>query len=405
LWCGNNEIEWGIYDNWLPDSEKNRADYLRQYSEIIPNILKEEDPNTLYWPSSPSANGEFDDPNCDNIGDMHYWGVWHNTEPFTYYRHHYPRFMSEFGLQSFPGIKTVESFTEEDDRNIFSPVMENHQKNKSCNAKILHYISETFKYPHGFENLLDVSQLIQAAGIKYGVEHWRRNRGRCMGAMYWQLNDCWPVASWASIDYFGRWKALHYAAKRFFNPILISACEEGTDVSIHVTNDTFNRASGSVCWRLRSTDGEILAEQALAVDIMPLKSEQCVDLDLSETLDTVEKQRNHYLEYEYIANNKSVSSGTVLFVKPKHLNLKKPQISVRVSEKKNQFTVTLESKKFAKFLKLDLKKADAVFEDNYFDLSPGTRKKIEVLKEDLSQPMTLKEFKEELTVTSLIDTY
>ena len=144
--------------------------------------------------------------------------MWHGLKPFTYYRNFKFRFVSEFGFQSFPSEKTIESFTLPEDRNIFSYVMERHQKNGAANGKILYYLSETFKYPKDFSSLIYVSQLLQAEAIKYGVEHWRRNRGRCMGAIYWQLNDCWPVASWSSIDYYGRWKALHYFARKFFCP-------------------------------------------------------------------------------------------------------------------------------------------------------------------------------------------
>lgn len=405
LWCGNNEIEWGLSDDWIPDNEKARDDYIRQFHHIIPEVLKVEDPNTFYWTSSPSANRDFEDPNCDNIGDMHYWGVWHDTEPFVYYRKYFPRFMSEFGLQSFPGIKTVETFTSTEDRNIFSPVMESHQKNSTCNAKILHYISETFRYPKSFESLLTVSQLIQAEGIKYGVEHWRRNRGRCMGAIYWQLNDCWPVASWSSIDYFGRWKALHYAAKRFFAPILISACEEGTSVELHVTNETFDKAAGTVAWRLMNTTGDIIEQDEVAVEIEPLTAMCCTDLSFERILGTVEKQRNSYLEYEFIQRGKSISCGTVLFVKPKHFNFKDPNIEISIEEKKDYFIVHITSEAFAKYVVLDFKDMDCTFEDNYFDLSPGKEKTIRVLKADLSKQVNLQEFREQITVKSLIDTY
>ena len=145
---------------------------------------------------------------------MHYWDVWHGNKPFTEYRKFHFRYLSEFGFQSFPGLKTVESFTEPEDRNIFSRVMEMHQRNRAANGKILNYLSATYLYPKDFDHLLYASQLLQADAIRYGVEHFRRYRGRCMGTVVWQLNDIWPVASWASIDYYGRWKALHYAEKK-----------------------------------------------------------------------------------------------------------------------------------------------------------------------------------------------
>lgn len=174
---------------------------------------------TFYWPSSPSSGGNFKDPDSDDVGDRHYWDVWHGEKPFSDYENYYFRFCSEFGFQSFPCKKTIDTFTLPKDRNIFSEVMESHQKNGSANAKILHYIAENFLYPKDFESLIYISQVLQAIAIKSGVEHWRRNRGRCMGAIYWQLNDNWPVASWASIDYFGRWKALQY-----FRDIFMRMC-------------------------------------------------------------------------------------------------------------------------------------------------------------------------------------
>lgn len=216
LWCGNNEME-SAWDHWpevQSESKYLRADYIKMFEYVIPKAVRAADSETFFWQSSPSSGGCFDDPDDENRGDCHYWDVWHGQKPFTDYQKHYFRFCSEFGFQSFPCLKTVESFTEEKDRNIFSRVMENHQKNPAANGKILYYLSENFRYPENFRKLLYVSQILQGMAMKYGVDHWRRHRGRCMGTLYWQINDNWPVASWASIDYFGRWKALHYMAKK-----------------------------------------------------------------------------------------------------------------------------------------------------------------------------------------------
>lgn len=405
IWCGNNEIEWGLSDNWIPDDKKAREDYLNQFNVLIPEVLEKEDPNTFYWPSSPSASGDFADPNCDNIGDMHYWGVWHNTEPFTYYRKYYPRFMSEFGLQSFPSIKTVEAFTLPEDRNIFSPVMENHQKNSTCNAKILHYISETYRYPKSFEALLTVSQIIQAEGIKYGVEHFRRNRGRCMGAIYWQLNDCWPVASWSSIDYFGRWKALHYSAKRFYAPILISACEEETKVELHLTNETFKDIEGQVIWRLRDKAGRLIKDETIEVNCSKFSSKLCADLDFADIVDTTLKKRNTYLEFEFVQDGNVVSSGTVLFVKAKHFEFVEPALKVTAEEDEDNISLKITSEAFAKYVMIDFNDLDIILEDNYFDLSPGIIKSVRINKKDLGRQITPKELMDKLYISSLVDTY
>jgi beta-mannosidase len=227
LWCGNNEMEMFVDQMTWVSTLKQKADYIKMYEYIFPQVLKEQDPETFYWPASPSSGGSFDYPNDPNRGDVHYWDVWHGGKPFSDYRNYYFRYASEFGFQSFPSLKTVESFTLPEDRNVFSYVLERHQRNNAANGKIMNYLYQTFLYPSSFGIFLYASQLLQAEAIKYGVEHFRRNRGRCMGAVYWQLNDIWPVVSWSSIDYFFRWKALHYYAKRFFQPVMLSCPEEG----------------------------------------------------------------------------------------------------------------------------------------------------------------------------------
>ncbi|GGG85947.1 beta-mannosidase [Paenibacillus radicis (ex Gao et al. 2016)] len=407
LWSGNNELEyawayWGWGERY---GEKLQQDYLKQFEQYLPELNESIDPNTFYWRSSPSSTGNFDDPNNENIGDMHYWDVWHGRKPITEFRTLYPRFMSEFGLQSFPSLKTVESFTLPEDRNIFSYVMESHQKNGTGNEKILYYISEYFKYPKNFDTLLYVSQLIQAEGMRNAVEHWRRNRGRCMGAIYWQLNDIWPVASWSSLDYFGRWKAAHYSTKRYFAPVLASACEEGTSVALHVSNETLEPVEGKLTWRLLNHRSEVIqsGEQAAAVDALATK--EIVALDFAAVLDSKQKQRQSYLEFDFIVNGQSVSGGTVQFVKSKHFDYLNPQISVQVSEAEDRFVIELESQAFAKFVELDFKAADALFDDNIFDLSASRPKTVTVKKDSLSETLSLDAFREQLTVRSLFDTY
>ena len=225
LLCGNNEMEMFVLQGEWVTRPSERTDYVRMYEHIIPRLVSKYSPATFYWPASPSSGGHFDEPNSEERGDAHYWDVWHGGKPFTEYRKHYFRYLSEFGFQSFPSLRTCETFTLPEDRNVFSYVMEKHQRNAGANGKIMNYLEQTFLYPTSFETLLYASQLLQAEAIRYGIEHFRRNRGRCMGTVVWQLNDCWPVASWSSIDYCGRWKALHYAEKRAFAPVLLS-CEE-----------------------------------------------------------------------------------------------------------------------------------------------------------------------------------
>ncbi len=403
IWCGNNEME-TAWANWgFPKTQKRREHYTRMFEELLPRAVAEFDPETFYWPSSPSSGGGFDDPNDENRGDVHYWEVWHGLKPFTDYRKFHFRFVSEFGFQSFPGRKTVESFTLPEDRNIFSYVMENHQKNGTANGRILYYLSDNFKYPKDFDSLLYTSQLLQAEAIKYGVEHWRRNRGRCMGAIYWQLNDCWPVASWASIDYFGRWKALHYFARRFFAPVILTACEEEYSAALHVSNESMQEFSGELRWQLRNAHSNIIRSGSAPVAVMPLSSKEICALDFSAELSDRQTRRETYLEYTLWHGEEYISGGTLLFVKNKHFEFVQPEIAVTVEESDGQFLIRLCSKAYARYVGLDLVFADCIFEDNYFDLSAGDTKLIRVKKDDLSIPLTAEEFKSQLQIRSIVD--
>lgn len=408
LWCGNNEQEeawlhWGWAEK-QPNAAELKADYLKMYELLLPEIANELDPDRFYWPSSPSSGGCFLDPNSESAGDMHYWSVWHGLEPFTSYRKIFPRFMSEFGLQSFPSLKTVETFTEPSDRNIFSPVMESHQKNDTCNSKIIHYISENYRYPKDLDSLLYCSQLIQAEGIRYGAEHWRRNRGRCMGAIYWQLNDCWPVASWSSIDYFGRWKALHYTARRFFAPVVVSACENGTAVSLHILNERRHEVCGTLTWRLLTRDGEVLEKGEKAVTAAPLSATTAAELDFADKFISKNVLRTSYLTFSFKAEKEPLSVGTVLFVPCKHFELKDPKIKVSVKKENGEFKITLTANSFAHYVELELKHHDALFSDNYFDLNKGEAVSVVTSGENI-ESLTAEEFEKELKVRSIFDSF
>ena len=384
---GNNEIEEEVM--WWKKEEKKT--YLKVFENIIPKIIKAECPEISFVTSSPSSHGGFKNPTDENVGDSHYWMVWHGNLPFTEYRKHFFRFLSEFGFQSFPTMKTIEEFTLPEDRNPFSAVMELHQRNASANGKILNYLSQTYLYPTDFETLVYASQLLQAEAIKYGVEHLRRNRGRCMGALYWQLNDCWPVASWASVDGYGRYKALHYEAKRFFEPIHISCEETGeystrkditderyfgyeTKAKLFVCNETLQDVKGKVAWKLCSADGTILksGESELAVKALSFASLDEIDFCKTDT-------RNNYLSFSYTVDGKMVSFGTVLFTKPKHFRFVDPKLSLSV----NGDEITVKADAYAKYVFIDNNVGDLVLEDNFFDMDKG-EKTVKVLSGTLS---------------------
>lgn len=392
LICGNNEMEMFMagansalinHRTWefVPTYPHHITDYVKMFEYILPAIVKETAPQTYWWPASPSSGGNFDAPNDENRGDNHYWDVWHGEKPFTEYRKFFFRYASEFGFQSFPCLKSVEQFTLPDDRNIFSRVMERHQRNQAANGKILSYLSQTFRYPNSFDDLLYASQLMQAEAIRYGVEHWRRNRGRCMGAIIWQLNDIWPVASWASIDYYGRWKALHYAAKRFFAPVMISAEEEGElsqnpkineyhpaplekSFRLNVCNETLRDVTGEVVWALRTPDGAIVRQnqQTLTIPAMSAKwldKVGCADASLT----------GHYVSFAFVVDDVAVSEGTCIFCAPKHFEFIDPRLTVET----HGDTIIVTSHAYAKQVWLESEDADLLLDDNAFDMNPGTK--------------------------------
>lgn len=381
LWCGNNEMETQTLDKAWKPSVKQKYDYIKIFEYIIPKVLKEEDPQTFYWPSSPSSGGNYDNPWDENKGDTHYWDVWHGNKPFTEYRKFHFRYLSEFGFQSFPELKTIESFTLPEDRNIFSRVMEMHQRNCAANGKIMNYLSATYLYPKDFDHLLYASQLLQADAIRYGVEHFRRFRGRCMGAVVWQLNDIWPVASWASIDYYGRWKALHYAEKRMYAPVMIS-CEEMGELSerpfcvaepkpieksgrLHVANETMQPVSGIVKWSLCKPDSSVLLSGKEQITVPALDGVWLDKLDFSQY-----NEREIHLDYSFEVDGTVVSQNTCLFTAPKHYLFLDPKLLARIEGDE----IIVRAENFAKNIELVGVEDDLKLEDNFFDMEKGERR-------------------------------
>lgn len=388
LMCGNNEMEQFVKEgNWV-SKESEVRDYIIMYERILPKIMKEYAPQVFYWPASPSSGGSFDDPRDENRGDVHYWDVWHGNKPFSEYRKFHFRYLSEFGFQSFPSRKTVETFTDDErDMNIFSYIMEKHQRNGSANGKIMNYMQQTYRYPTDFSTVIYASQLLQADAIRYGVEHFRRNRNddRCMGAVYWQFNDCWPVASWSSVDYCQRMKALHYYARRFFAPIMISCEEEGMmnsgqelvrlpfafpkSIRLNVANESRKDEEITVRWQLRNAAAEILREEESKVLVKALS---CVWLEKIELPDVdIYKE---YVSYQALKDGRIVSEGTVIFSYPKYFRYENPNLKVQVDGK----FLTVSGDTYAKSVEILNENEDLVLSDNYFDLN-GDSKTVEVI--------------------------
>jgi len=394
LWCGNNEMEDFVAKGEWVNSWRERADYIKMYEYVIPQVLKAEDPDTFYWPSSPSSGGSFDAPQSPDRGDVHYWDVWHGLKPFTEYRKFLFRYVSEFGFQSFPCMATIESFTEPGDRNVYSRVMEKHQRNASANGRIAEYLSQMYLLPSDMDLFVYASQLLQAQAIQYGVEHWRRHRGCCMGAVVWQLNDCWPVVSWSSIDYYGRWKALHYYEKRFFAPVLISCHEEGilsADPNINaqhfpermsarlsVANETPGDFDGTARWSLRRPDASVILEGTFAVHAPARTS-----VWLSEAQDFSGRDfYSCYYAYE-LENTKGerVGGGSVLFCPPKHFAFEDPCLKARLEGEE----IIVTAKAYARSVEIQCG-PDVVLEDNFFDMNGGERR-VKIIRGIVQTPL------------------
>ena len=300
----------------------------------------------------------------------------------------------------------MESFTEEEDRNIFSKVMESHQKNDAANGKMLYYLSENFRYPKDFKSLLYVTQILQAMAIKSGVEHWRRNRGRCMGTLYWQVNDNWPVASWASIDYFGRWKALHYAAKHFYAQTAASICLEGEMAGVYLENETMRGQQYEAKLVLKTLDLEVLDCVEKKGTVKELSSELLIEKDYGELLKVRDKEEV-FLEAVVTLSDGTVLKETEIFVPYKYLKLKKPQVKATVTEEKDEYRIHLCADTFVPFLELDFADADAVFGDNYLMLTEKKETVVTLKKEDITQGSfaDAEDLKKRLVCRSVTDTY
>lgn len=404
LWCGNNELEQGLVGPEETETTMSWAEYGRLFDTLLPKLVQDLDPQTDYWPCSPhTPHGDrhhFNDPTC---GDAHIWNVWHGLEPFEFYRTCLHRFNSEFGFQSFPEPRTVESFTEPDDRNITSFVMEHHQRSLDGNQRIMHYMLDWFRLPTSFVSTVWLSQIQQGMAIKYAVEHWRRTMPRGMGTLYWQLNDCWPVASWSSIDYDGRWKALHYMARHFFAPQLISAVEDvgaGT-VEIHLTNDEEAR-DAVVAWQLLTVEGDVVENGRFPTQLPHNGSTHTKTLTLNKPINQ-QTPRNLLLHLELQDDENTLSENIVLFCRPKHLSLQEPTYYTSWShEADGLYDLTIETDDVALWVWLETADLDCRLSDNFFHLLPGHPKTITLL---CDEEVGLDEVKTAVQLRSLTDTY
>lgn len=409
IWCGNNEVETGWY-HWgerqvfklaisAADRERVWQDYVILFADILKSAVHEHADPVPYWPSSPSANFE-EIPDNDHNGDMHYWGVWHAQAPAQDYLKQLPRFMTEFGFQSFPEMRTIRSFAQPEDLDIRSVVMQSHQKNKGGNERILTYMLREYSEPKDFASFVYLSQVQQAEIIKIGAEHLRRLRPRNMGSLYWQLNDCWPVASWASIDYYGRWKALQYYARRFYDDVLISPYTRDGKIDVFVVSDKLQPTSGTIHYRMLDFTGRILLEQSRNIQIPAQSSASYLLLD-QEDLAAKGDPRETVMVFDLEVGGQRVSRNLIFQDVTHNLKLPiAPKIETSVAGTGQSYQVTLQSAVLARNVYVSLGDMDARFSDNYFDLLPG-----EPVTITIKTPNTLDQVRSALKVTSLTDAF
>lgn len=418
LWCGNNEVFSCNYKELLEPAKKElMADYERLFHQAIPEVVAVHDPITPYWPSSPwRGNTEAEHPEGEKRGDTHYWDVWHGRFPVKDYERWNFRFVSEFGMQSYSSPETQATFCPSDNANVFGALMENHQKNRGGNQVILDYVSRRYRFPKDQASLIYLSQLNQAYCMQTGVEHYRRLTPRCMGAMYWQLNDCWPVASWSSIEFTGRWKALHYLARRFNTPSLVTAHVPGDEapiignyrrstvgaVHIYTVHDAPQPARGLVRWNLFHVDGRVLQSGSKKVALRYGESVRQQTLDLTKAIASHERD-NLYLRIALDIDDVSVSEETVFLTSPRFVNLPKPSVKTTVRQlTPKEVQITFKSPVFQHRFQFDLPRISFVATDNYFELYPNEAKSIRVTSE---RPLARAVVERKLAWTSLAATY
>ncbi|MFP4013306.1 MAG: beta-mannosidase [Chitinispirillaceae bacterium] len=393
LWCGNNEGEM-LSSGQLHNPERKRA-YRALFHKILPDAVSKYSPQIPYWPSTPhNPHKPLSGSANENAGDAHYWDVWHGRQPYSAVQKHNYRFWSEFGMQSYPSQETSLTFCkDDDDLNPFGPVMEVHQKCPVGNSLLLYYISQNYLYPCSYKQLSFLSQINQAAAIGAAIEHQRRNIPRTMGSLYWQLNDCWPAVSWSSIEYGGRWKALHYTVKRLYSQAIVSCVLIGEEtvgkinrlvntvsgVELHVSYDGLNEKRSILRWRLYHLDGRIVTDDSKEV-ILRFNTSTCEKrIDLSEEFKLHGKDKLYLRLTLEDLKGKILSEATALFTAPKHISFPSEPIETNLQRIDSRtYELTLHSETYHHFACFGFGDLDCAADDNFFDLYPNCQNKARV---------------------------
>ncbi len=410
LWCGNNETEsaftWAVHSRSItPEAQIQMwKDYLTLFYGVVGQTVRRLDPERPFWSSSSTTDfdSNAEDPSSAyKTGDFHDWSVWHGRVPFSDYEKHLNRFVSEYGFQSFPEMRTVEAFTAPEDRTgILTPVMLAHQKNQQGNSIIHDYLLKDYQEPKDFPSFLYVSQVLQAEGIKVGAEHLRRHRPEVMGSLFWQLNDCWPVASWSSIDYYGRWKALQFYARRFYAPVLVSPHVEDGALAVYLVSDRLAPVAGSLRVRVMSLDGATLDDTTRAVQIPAGSSQVYLRTPLSELTAKGIDFSKVFVAADLTADGRSLSSNLVYLVPTREIHLPAAPVTAELAPAAGGATLRLGARVLARSVHVTFGHLDAKLSDDYFDLIPNQPVEIAV-----TSPAALEDLRRELKVQSLVDAF
>lgn len=401
IWCGDNEVIGAL--TWYPESRENRDRYLVGYDRLnrtVEAAVTKHDSSRVFWPSSP-CNGSLDFGDAwhdDASGDMHFWDVWHEAKPFSDYYRVRPRFCSEFGFQSFPSLATVRTFAPEEHWNVSSPSFDKHQRNEGGNARIMETLARYFRFPKDFESTLYLSQLAQGLAFKTAVEYWRANSPHCAGALYWQLNDCWPVTSWATLEYGGRWKLSHNMAKDFFAPVLVTAIPDlnrQKRFEVRVVSDIEDLEDVRVRYRMFSIEGALVSEGWLDAtrDVPRLTATSFGPFDMEAVQGMEGEPSGHLVELQAYSSARAISAPNWTADAPaKAYDFPDPKLSWTVSGD----SVTVRSERLALFVQLQ-SDARGHFDGGGFFLVPGEERVIRFIGEA--------HFADTLTVRSLRDSY
>lgn len=383
LWGGNNELE--TMFSYMPENLKIVKWYKKFFYEMLKDKIAELDPDTPYIATSPIGKSFRKDVTGDDHGDTHMWTVWHGQKPLNYYRTRPTRFCSEFGLESLPSMDAVRQFAEESDYNITSDIFNSHQKCRNGNRKMLYYLLEKYYEPKKFEDLIYMTNLIQKECIADATEHWRRHSYRCHGSLFWQYNDCWQAPSWSSVDFTGKWKALQYASRHFFEPVCVSIEDSKNDYKLYAVNDLTEEKKVDIEVMLSTVDGKIISQKRFEKTLTPLKSDCIYNDKISGN------KKEIFLSVKMFEGGKLISERTKIFVPDRDMKLKANTIKTDISYENGEITVKMVSPVFCRSVMVDIADFKNPFSDNYFDLLPNEEKIVTVKSDtDLSNKVTVK---------------